>query len=71
MMSALGSHQFPHAALNSHAVLTLVVDAHLTGLAAEAVLCRVPCQKHHVLGCGTCQRAHRHTHTHRMSVDLV
>lgn len=47
------SHQFAHAALLSHSVLTLVVEAHLAGFAAQAVLRRVPRQEHHVLGGGT------------------
>lgn len=50
--SPVGSstHQFAHAALLSHPVLTLVVEAHLAGFAAEAVLRRVSRQEHHVLG---------------------
>lgn len=44
-------YQFAHAALlHSHSVLTFVVEAHFAGFAAEAVLCRVPCQEHHMLG---------------------
>lgn len=45
------SYQFAHAALLSHSILTLVVEAHLAGFAAEAVLCRVSRQEHHMLGC--------------------
>lgn len=56
------SHQLAHAALLSHSVLTLVVEAHLAGFAAEAVLRRVPRQEHHMLGCCTW---YTHTHTHR------
>lgn len=44
------THQFAHAALLSHAVLTLVVQTHLAGFAAEAVLRRVSRQEHHMLG---------------------
>lgn len=47
------SHQFAHAALLSHSVFTLVVEAHLAGFAAEAVLCCVSRQEHHMLGCCT------------------
>lgn len=47
------SYQFSHAALLSHSILTLVVEAHLAGFAAEAMLCRVSCQEHHMLGCCT------------------
>lgn len=46
----LATHQFAHAALLSHAVLTLVVQTHLAGFAAEAVLRRVSRQEHHMLG---------------------
>lgn len=46
-----GSYQFAHAALlHSHSVLTFVVQTHLAGFAAEAVLCRVSRQEHHMLG---------------------
>lgn len=47
------SYQFAHAALLSHSILTFVVEAHLAGFAAEAVLCRVSRQEHHMLGCCT------------------
>lgn len=44
-------YQFAHAALlHSHSVLTFVVETHLAGFAAEAVLCRVSRQEHHMLG---------------------
>lgn len=44
------SHQFSHAALLSNSVLTLVVKAHLAGLATEAMFRCVSRQEHHVLG---------------------
>lgn len=44
------TYQLAHAALLAHPVLTLVVEAHLAGFAAEAVLRRVSRQEHHVLG---------------------
>lgn len=47
------SYQFAHATLLPHSVLTFVVEAHLAGFAAEAVLCRVSRQEHHMLGCCT------------------
>lgn len=47
-------YQFAHAALlHSHSVLTFVVKTHLAGFAAEAVLCCVSRQEHHMLGCRT------------------
>lgn len=44
------TYQFAHAALLSHPILALVVEAHLAGFAAEAVLRRVSRQEHNVLG---------------------
>lgn len=45
------SYQFSHATLLPNTVLTLVMEAHLAGFAAEAVLRRVSRQEHHMLGC--------------------
>lgn len=47
------SYQFAHAALLSHAIFTFVVEAHLAGFAAQAMLRRVSRQKHHMLCCCT------------------
>lgn len=46
-------YQLAHAALGCQAVCTLVMDAHLTGPAAQSVLSMCSCQAHSTLWLGT------------------